>query len=85
VTSCELFLLTESYSWQPKGLGLGLEVATRTCWEHVLNKVLPDLEGKLKLSKAQHVPNEALLDLEGKLKVSEATVPVTLWPRSGVN
>jgi len=24
----------------------------RTCWEHILNKVLLDLEGKLKLSKA---------------------------------
>jgi hypothetical protein len=27
-------------------------VAARTCWEHVLNKALPDLEGKLKLSEA---------------------------------
>ena len=35
VTSCESFLLTESYSWLPKVLSLGLEV--RQPWEHVWN------------------------------------------------
>ena len=30
----------------------GGQVAMRMCWEHILNKVLPNLEGKLKLSKA---------------------------------
>ena len=28
------------------------QVAVRTCWEHVPNKVFPDLESELELSKA---------------------------------
>jgi len=41
-------------------------VATRTCWEHVPNKALLDLEGELKLSKAT-VPGGSVASLWLKL------------------